>query len=68
MPFHPKLPLQGKRLRFHKTMPESEKTQKSLDFQNKHLGSVKSVEESSGSRKKVINSAGLGLGGKNKKL
>lgn len=49
-------------------MPESEKTQKSLDFQNKHLGSVKSVQESSGSRKKVINSAGLGLGGKNKKL
>ena len=48
-------------------MPESEKTQKSLDFQNKHLGSVKSVQESSGSRKKVINSAGLGLGGKNKK-
>lgn len=49
-------------------MPESEKTQKGLDFQNKHLGSVKCVQESSGSRKKMINSAGLGLGGNNKKL
>lgn len=50
--FHPKeLPLQGKRLRFSKAKPESEKTQKGLDFQSKHLGSVKSVKKSSGSRK-----------------
>lgn len=45
MYFHPELPLQGKRLRFSKTKPESEKTQKGLDFQNKHLGSVKSVQK-----------------------
>lgn len=55
--FHPKPPLQGKRLRFHKTKPESEKAQKGRDFQNKHLGSVKSVQKSSGYRKTTVNSA-----------
>lgn len=45
------LPLQGKRPWFYTKKPESEKTQRGLNFQNKHLGSVKSVQKSSSSRK-----------------